>query len=128
MPRDLALEKQDIESMPPLSRESGNPAGGAALSGDQGSFDDSHEFVDKIQRDMSKDTLLHELRPIQILLTLNDLESCIVLENAAFNHPEHRCTREKVRHCLFYQPVLVYQPPEYNRRNLDVGFVSHYGV
>jgi hypothetical protein len=98
MPRDLALERQDIESMPPLSRESGNPAGGAPPSGDQGSFGDSHEFMDKIQRDISKDTVLHGLRPIQKLLSLEDLESCLVLENVAFDHPEHRCTREKVRH------------------------------
>jgi len=106
MPRDLTPERQDIESMQPLSRESGNPAGGAASSGDQASFGDSHEFVYKIQRDMSNDTVLHELRPIQKLLSLDDLESCIVLENAAFDHPEHRCTREKARHCPFYQPNL----------------------
>lgn len=32
-------------------------------------------------------------------LSISDLESCVVLENAAFEDPEHRCTREKVSFC-----------------------------
>ena len=102
MPRDLTLEWQDIESMPPISGESGSAAGGGVPYVDQAHYD----LMDMIQRDVSKGTVLHELRPIQKLLSLDDLESCITLENAAFGHPEHRCTREKVRHGLLYQPLV----------------------
>lgn len=101
MPRDLALENQVIDSMPPISREPGSDAREDSPFEDQASFGDSFNFMDRIQRDMSKDTVLHELRPIQKILSLDDLESCIVLENVAFDHPEHRCTREKVRQRLF---------------------------
>lgn len=34
-------------------------------------------------------------------LTISDLESCVVLENAAFTDPSHRCSREKVSHFFF---------------------------
>lgn len=34
-------------------------------------------------------------------LTISDLESCVVLENAAFTDPSHRCSREKVSHFSF---------------------------
>ena len=105
MPRDLTLERQDIESMPPISRESGSAAGGGVPYVDQAYFGDGYDLTDKIQRDMSKGTVLHKLRPIQKLLSLDDLESCITLENAAFGHPEHRCTREKVRQGLLYQRI-----------------------
>jgi len=99
MSRDIVLEKQDIESMLPLSKTQGNSVGSSAPSEDQESFIHNHDATDKIQRDMSsKNTVLYELRPLQQILGLDDLESCIVLENAAFEHPEHRCTKEKVRH------------------------------
>lgn len=30
-------------------------------------------------------------------LTISDLEACVTLENAAFENPQERCSREKVR-------------------------------
>jgi hypothetical protein len=117
MPRDLALEKQDIDSMEPISRESESDAGDASPFGDEASFGDSYDFMDRIQRDMSKDTVLHELRPIQKILGLNDLESCIVLENAAFDNADHRCTREKVRQHLFLSTHFCFCPDRSNTLN-----------
>jgi hypothetical protein len=35
------------------------------------------------------------LHPYTRPLTISDLESCVVLENAAFTNPEERATREK---------------------------------
>ena|SRR5579871_4276987 len=98
MPRNLLLEKEDFDSMPPTSRESESDADGTTPFGDLESYD----FMDKIHRDMAKDNALYELRPIQKILSLDDLESSIVLENTAFDNPDHRCTREKVRQNLFY--------------------------
>jgi hypothetical protein len=37
-------------------------------------------------------TFAPNIRP----LSVSDLQSCIALENAAFPHPEHRCSPEKV--------------------------------
>ncbi|KAI1457578.1 acyl-CoA N-acyltransferase [Annulohypoxylon moriforme] len=39
-------------------------------------------------------------------LTVSDLESCVALENAAFEDPEHRCTREKFEYRLSMCPEL----------------------
>lgn len=95
MPRDLELEEQeqDLESMPTLERE---PPNSAPRDDEQGFAEANDEATDKIQRDMQRESGLLELKPIRQLLTLDDLESCVILENAAFEHPEHRCSREKV--------------------------------
>ncbi|OTA97291.1 hypothetical protein M434DRAFT_295243 [Hypoxylon sp. CO27-5] len=39
-------------------------------------------------------------------LSISDLESCVVLENAAFENPEHRCSREKFEYRLSTCPEL----------------------
>ncbi|KAI1412173.1 acyl-CoA N-acyltransferase [Hypoxylon sp. FL1857] len=39
-------------------------------------------------------------------LSINDLESCVALENAAFENPGHRCTREKFEYRLSTCPEL----------------------
>ncbi|KAI0828085.1 acyl-CoA N-acyltransferase [Hypoxylon sp. FL0890] len=39
-------------------------------------------------------------------LSISDLESCVALENAAFENPEHRCTREKFEYRLSTCPEL----------------------
>jgi len=43
---------------------------------------------------------IHSLHPITKLLTISDLESCCVLEEAAFDKPEERATREKFNYRL----------------------------
>lgn len=40
---------------------------------------------------------LRQLHPFAQMLTINDIESCITLEDATFP-PNQRCTREKVGH------------------------------
>lgn len=104
MPRDLELEKQDLDAMPPLERGTPNSApADSAPPEDQGSAADSDDgLTDKIQRDMQKRKGLLELKPIRQLLTPDNVDSCVILENAAFDHPEHRCTREKVRFPSIY--------------------------
>lgn len=108
MPRDLALEKQDLDAMVPLAREPPNSApSSSAAPEDQGFAADSDDgLTDKIQRDMQKEQGLFDLKPIRQLLTPDDVDSCVILENAAFDHPEHRCTREKVRPLI---PLLYFQ-------------------
>ena len=97
MPRDLDLEKKDIENMPPLEREilplTAEPQAQADDAEEDWTDDDS---TDRVQRDMVKERGLLSLKPIRRLLTLGDVDSCVILENAAFEHPEHRCSREKV--------------------------------
>lgn len=118
MPRDLAssLSKKDtVDSMPQLDRENAPDAlpppqitkspdeatpyddedGDQSSSGGGGLFDQIAN-----QRNEKRDVL----HPYTQTLTLNDVESCVRLEEATF--PAHeRCSREKVSgdfpSCLF---------------------------
>jgi len=97
MPRDLDLEKKETESMPALEREpiplTAEPEVQGSDAEEDWTDDDS---TDRIQHDTAKESGLLSLKPIRRLLTLDDVDSCVILENAAFDHPEHRCSREKV--------------------------------
>jgi hypothetical protein len=49
-------------------------------------------------------TFAPNIRP----LTINDLEACIALENAAFPNPEHRASPQKAS--LYYRPLPIRNP------------------
>ncbi|KAI1107017.1 acyl-CoA N-acyltransferase [Jackrogersella minutella] len=58
-----------------------------------------------------KMALIHDVVPFPFHpnvrpLTLSDVDSCVALEDAAFEHPEHRCTKEKFEYRLSVCPEL----------------------
>ena len=60
------------------------------------------------QRDLRNSAMLQvqkvvnfKFSPIFQSLVPADKDSCVALENAAFIHPEHRCTPEKVRFPIY---------------------------
>ena len=90
MPRDLTeLVKEDaLSNMSPLDR-SHKPDGDAVQQPSkpkQGST-----FAEMAQKNAKRD----DLHPYTQTLTLSDVESCVILEEAAFP-PQERATREKV--------------------------------
>lgn len=102
MPRDLTELAKDavVEKMSPLDRT--DNANGDSVQqpavGDkpvQGTM-----FAAQAQINSKRD----DLHPYTQTLTLNDVESCVILEEAAFP-PQERATREKVS-----QPFLLLPP------------------
>ena len=92
MPRDLTeLAKNDaISNMSPLDRTITKPDTDAEpqqpAKPRQGNM-----FAEQAQKNSKRD----DLHPYTQTLTLNDVESCVILEEAAFP-PQERATREKV--------------------------------
>ncbi|KAH6663494.1 polyamine acetyltransferase [Halenospora varia] len=95
MPRDLSEEKSPTP--PPTFTESPNRMSSGPSSPDpKVSPEPQRQFVivppDQQFQSRSAPNNLHPyIRP----LTINDLESCVALENAAFTDPNERATREK---------------------------------
>ena len=97
MPRDLTrLEEANLDSMPRDAPESLPPEitiSPEAQYDDEDDLDGDSGILGRVadQRNAKRD----ELHPYTQTLTLNDIESCIRVEEATF--PEHeRCSREKV--------------------------------
>lgn len=91
MPRDLsALAKEsNIETLP-TSRK---PTANDDAYEEPMSADDESQMIDELsERHNSK---LDELHPYTQTLSMSDVESCVLLENAAFP-PNERASREKV--------------------------------
>lgn len=85
MPRDLtALVKEDaISNMSPLDRTDNADS---VQQPQQGTM-----FAAQAQKNAKRD----DIHPYTQTLTLSDVESCVILEEAAFP-PQERATREKV--------------------------------
>jgi len=81
MPRDLGLE-----DLPVLLTESPN-------STDQGV--EQHPTSAVVRRAEQQPRTLRTLHPYTSPLTTSDVESCVALENAAFQVERERCSREK---------------------------------
>jgi hypothetical protein len=102
MPRDLSalINEKAISNMSPLDRTDNNedrpvqqpdkPAQGTM-------------FAAQAQKNSKRD----DLHPYTQTLTLRDVESCVILEEAAFP-PQERATREKVSQPLL--PLTMIQP------------------
>lgn len=86
MPRDLQSLKEDSLS--------GNGSVEQVNSPQAMSKDDEDSMVNQISQTHGK-SKRDELHPYTQSLTVNDIESCAVLEEATFP-PQERCTREKV--------------------------------
>lgn len=98
MPRDLsALTEDAINKMSPLDR-SDKPTGDLPDKPVQGTM-----FGAQAQKNSKRDNV----HPYTQTLTLNDVESCVVLEEAAFP-PQERATREKVSQ-PFLSPSTIHQ-------------------
>lgn len=70
-------------------------------SGDSSSEDANNKFVVVPKAEGKEDTIgsarsLRSLHPYTRPLTISDLDSCVALENAAFQNPAERCSPEKV--------------------------------
>jgi hypothetical protein len=91
MPRDLTeLVKQDaLSNMSPLDR---SDAVQQPSKPQQGST-----FAEMAAKNSKRD----DLHPYTQTLTLSDVESCVILEEAAFP-PQERATREKVSQPLLF--------------------------
>ncbi len=96
--------KHHVEELPPLTSESELPRHYPSCRDEVDPYENTvHEDVTG-QVDGSSAGIpdnLKELHPYSQIIGLNDLKSCLKLEQA--NFPEHeRCSREKVRHlCTF---------------------------
>ncbi len=110
MPRDLAALKEDtLQGMPQLTKtpeevvddgdEDGRPP-----SAPMDAQDEARMFRSLMKRHNTAgggggmNSKRDEIHPYTQTLSLSDIESCILLEEATFP-PEERCTREKVRLC-----------------------------
>ena len=101
MPRDLTeLAKSDaISNMSPLDRTVTKPDTDSQepqQQPDKPKARQGNMFAEQAQKNSKRD----DLHPYTQTLTLNDVESCVILEEAAFP-PQERTTREKVS-----QPLL----------------------
>lgn len=89
MPRDLEQERKPVQIF-----ESPNST---AMEYSQDESPSSKQLVKVDPSEMtsqgSSDLTLH---PYTRPLTINDVDSCVALENAAFTNEDERCTREKV--------------------------------
>jgi hypothetical protein len=101
MPRDLTdLAKHDaISNMSPLDRTS---------KPDTDSQPDNKPrqgtmFAEQAQKNSKRD----DLHPYTQTLTLNDVESCVILEEAAFP-PQERATREKVSQPFLFLSIMIH--------------------
>jgi len=92
MPRDLAeLAKNDaISNMSPLDRTT-KPDTDSAQQQQPEKPQQGTMFAQQAQKNSKRD----DLHPYTQTLTLNDVESCVILEEAAFP-PQERATKEKV--------------------------------
>lgn len=97
MPRDLENEK------PPTLTESPNSVGTERSDSEETSPSPTSErqkaFVIIPQERQIKTKTPNNLHPYTRPLTIQDLDSCIALENATFTDPNERATPEKVRYC-----------------------------
>lgn len=103
MPRDLTelAKHHAISNMSPLDRTS-KPDSDPQPDNKprQGTM-----FAEQAQKNSKRD----DLHPYTQTLTLNDVESCVILEEAAFP-PQERATREKVSQpflCLHHDTPVV---------------------
>jgi hypothetical protein len=99
MPRDLtALAKEsNIQALPPLPKSTDN----------KNDFDESMsaEDEDQMLSELSiRNDKLDELHPYTQTLSMSDVESCVILENAAFP-PNERASREKVSTTWYLSPL-----------------------
>jgi len=101
MPRDLAeLAKNDaISNMSPLDRTT-KPDKDSAQQQQPEKPQQGTMFAQQAQKNSKRD----DLHPYTQTLTLNDVESCVILEEAAFP-PQERATKEKVS-----QPISFLSP------------------
>lgn len=92
--------KQQVEELPPLTTESEIPRHEPSCP--DGINRDHTSVPEDVTGQMDGSSTespdsLKELHPYSQIIGLNDLESCLKLEQASF--PAHqRCSREKVRH------------------------------
>ncbi|KAF1983348.1 acyl-CoA N-acyltransferase [Aulographum hederae CBS 113979] len=97
MPRDLSFETQDdtVNGMPPLQRSAANDSSSSDRG--RGSDNDGSEPVDFLQKNMRREDEMMKLHPYGESLTLKDVDSCVLLENACFE-PHERATPEKIEY------------------------------
>ncbi|KAF2836073.1 acetyltransferase [Patellaria atrata CBS 101060] len=95
MPRDLETEKDTLSNMPPLTTANHITNEPEEMYGVNG----IREHEDKIQADMRQRSTRDGLHPYVQVLTINNLDSCIALEEASFP-PNQRATREKFEYRL----------------------------
>ncbi|TKA82946.1 hypothetical protein B0A55_01320 [Friedmanniomyces simplex] len=113
MPRDLAALKEDtLQGMPQLTKspeevEEDNRPASSSSSFTMDADDETNLFRSLARRNNNNNNTntnskRDEIHPYTQTLSLSDIESCLLLEEAAFP-PEERCTREKfhyrLRHC-----------------------------
>jgi len=109
MPRDFAALKEDtLQGMPQLTKTPEEVVDDDAESGPSSApmdaVDEARMFRSLMKRHNTAgggggmNSKRDEIHPYTQTLSLSDIESCILLEEATFP-PEERCTREKVRLC-----------------------------
>lgn len=109
MPRDLtSFVKEDaLSDMSPLGRSEQHQDQQPTQQDPPGSQDEPPMmFRDSIQAKGNQER--DELHPYTQTLTLSDVDSCVILEEAAFP-PHERATKEKVSQPISYL-VSGYQP------------------
>lgn len=113
MPRDLTeLAKDDaISNMSPLDRTLTKPDADSEPQQQPDKPRQGTMFAEQAQKNSKRD----DLHPYTQTLTLNDVESCVILEEAAFP-PQERATREKVS-----QP----SPPSHHDTTVVAGVLPH---
>jgi hypothetical protein len=62
-----------------------------------GGNEESYRSAEEESQGWAMDGKLRDLHPYAQTLTLQDVPSCVALENAAFVEPDQRCSKEKVR-------------------------------
>ncbi|KAK3641762.1 hypothetical protein LTR56_011087 [Elasticomyces elasticus] len=100
MPRDLAALKEDtLQGMPQLTKSPEEVEGRQDQKMDAA---DELKLFRHMRANAGNNSKRDELHPYTQTLSLSDIESCILLEEATFPENE-RCTREKfdyrLRHC-----------------------------
>ena len=101
MPRDLQLDKPDpsvplTESPNSVITERSESPGQNSSEEESPGIDRGRQFV-IIPEDQYVETRTTRLHPYTRPLTISDLDSVEALENAAFDDPRERASREKVR-------------------------------
>ena len=94
MPRDLAALREDTLRGSPQLTKSPEEVEDRSPAMDAG--DEDNMFRSIAARHAGLNSERDKLHPYTQTLSLSDIESCILLEEAAFP-PNERCTREKVR-------------------------------
>lgn len=76
-------------------------------------------------KSLAQEILPFTFSPLTRPLTIRDADCCTALEKAAFTHPEHRCTRDKVSDAAYFHYFIHYNGLAALCGNLCGGVVPH---